>query len=114
MGQTVGVVPLDHKLIQTKLEPSQVIVKGPRSLLENMKSVRTSVFNLDNLTESGRFSISVIQPDQRVVISEKTIDALFEVETTRSNMVIKDMPIYFLTPSNIKKSSTKFANLVVL
>ena len=112
--QTVGQVPIDHKMTDFSLFPKTILVSGPKSIVQNIQNINTSVVNLNDITGSVVKRLKLQNKDLRLEFSSIEVKAQFEIQTTRSNMEIKNLPIYFLTPGYIKKTSHKFANLKVL
>lgn len=112
--QTVGDIPSDHKLMQWSVVPNKITITGPRSLVRTYDEVKTLPISLSNLIESGTISSNLYHIDDRVELSNKKVDYQFEVQPTRANMVIKNIPIHYLTTKNVGNANRRTVNLMVL
>ena len=112
--QTVGNVPSDHKMMQWTLVPPSIEVSGPKSLMEKVSEVKTMVASLSGLTQSGLKSLDLINTDERIKYSQKSVEYQYEIQPTRANMVIKKIPIRFLSTQVLTRSDRRFVNLMVL
>jgi YbbR domain-containing protein len=112
--QTTGEVPSDHKMIKWKLNPSQVVVSGPKSLVSKITEIRSMVIPLNGISESGVKKLNLINTDERIKFSQSTVEYKYEIQPTRANMVLKKIPIRFLSTQVLTRSDRRFVNLMVL
>lgn len=112
--QTVGKIPSDHKLIQQTLFPKEITIKGPRSIVKKFNEVKTLPLNLDNITQSDTRRLSLYKLDDQIEYSQQDVDYQFEIQPTRANLLIKNVPISFFTTRTFKRPNRRFVNLMVL
>ncbi len=112
--QTIGGVPIDHKLIGSSLSPKAIEIVGPKSLIDKINSIKTQVVDLSLMTKSGEKELTLSNNNDRIKMSPKFVRYSYEVKTTRSNMILKGLPIYFLGRKNVKSAQSRVANLMVL
>jgi YbbR domain-containing protein len=112
--QTIGDVPSDHKMMQWTLVPSSIKISGPKSLMENVTEVKSMVTSISGLTQSGSKILDLISIDERLSYSQANVDYQYEIQPTRANMILKKIPIRFLSTKVLKGSDRRFVNLMVL
>ncbi len=112
--QSIGEIPSDHKLIQETILPQSITVSGPESLVRKIKEVKTLPISLNNITQSDSKKLSLYLLDDRVKYSQYDVDYQFEVQPTRANLLIKNVPISFLTTRNFGQADRRSVNLMVL
>lgn len=112
--QSLGQIPTDHKLIQETLVPRNITIEGPHSIVKNIKEVKTLPITLNNITQSDSKKLTLYLLDDRVKYSQYDVDYQFEVQPTRANLLIKNVPISFLTTRNFGHTDRRTVNLMVL
>jgi len=112
--QQVGEIPMDHKLIKSTITPAVIKVTGARSIVDKIDKVATQVVNFSQITNEGNKELYLVKNDNRIRYDVKKVKFEYIVKTTRSNMVLKKIPIYFLTHRQVKSTDVRFANLMVL
>lgn len=112
--QTVGNIPSDHKMMQWTLYPDKVEVSGPKSIVQGLKEIKSMSASLSGITESGKKVLNLITIDERVKFAQDNVEYQYEVQPTRANMIIKDIPIRFLSTKVLLGSNRRFVNLMVL
>lgn len=112
--QRIGNTPLDHQLTSLDIEPTSVFVKGAKSVLNEVKKVKTELFDLTKVKQSGERNLKLIFNDKRLSLNQSVVRLTYNVKTTRSNMVVKDIPIQFLSKYRVENSDMRVANLMVL
>jgi YbbR domain-containing protein len=105
---------VDHKLISTELKPKNINIAGPKSLLKNVFKIDSTPINLSTLKGNDKKIIKLIPLDDRIELSQNTFEYVYNVKPTRSNMVIRDVPIRFLSSKIVKGSNRRKVNLMVL
>lgn len=111
---TAGEIPSDHKMALSEIEPKRVAVEGPASLVRKIKYLETAPVELNGLTGTGAFSAPLAKPDERVKLSKKAVKFSYVVHPTRANMILKNIPVKFLSSNLIKGSNRRSVNLMVL
>jgi YbbR domain-containing protein len=112
--QRIDDIAIDHKMISQKLKPSIVKISGAKSLLDKVKSVETEIIDFKELTETGVKKIRLLNNDKRLTFDTDITLFTYQIETTRSNMILKGIPIKFLSQHTVINSDTRVANLEVL
>jgi YbbR domain-containing protein len=112
--KTIGKIPVDHKLISAELKPKNINIAGPKSLLKNVFKIDSTPINLSTLKGNDKKIIKLIPLDDRIELSQNTFEYVYNVKPTRSNMVIRDVPIRFLSSKIVKGSNRRKVNLMVL
>lgn len=112
--QTIGKVPDDHKLIQQILIPKEITIIGPQKIVKKYNEVKTLPFNLDEITQSDTKRLSLYKLDDYISYTQNEVDFQYEVQPTRANVLIKNVPISFFTTQTFKKPNRRFVNLMVL
>lgn len=111
---TVGKIPLDHKLIFSELKPKMISISGPLSVVREIDKIDSTPINLNDLKGSGEIKGNFATFDTRIELSEDNFIYSYFIKPTRSNMILKDVPIRFLTPHIVKKADTRTVSLMVL
>lgn len=111
---TSGNIAVDHKLIYSELKPSFISISGPKSVLNQIEKIDSTTINLNELKGSGEKVIKFAPFDPRVELSEDSFSYSYFVKPTRSNMVLKDIPIRFLSSHMVIGSNRRKVNLMVL
>jgi YbbR domain-containing protein len=112
--KTIGSIPVDHKLIASEIKPKNINIAGPKSLLKNIFKIDSMPINLNILKGSDKKIVKLVPLDERIELSQTSFQYEYIVKPTRSNMVIKDVPIRFLSSQIIKGSNRRKVNLMVL
>lgn len=112
--QTLGNIPKDHKMIQDELIPKSILIEGPKILVQNINEVKTLPLTLNNITQSDSDKLSLYLLDDRIKYSQYDIRYKYEVQPTRANLLIKNVPISFLTSRNFGHADRRSVNLMVL
>lgn len=112
--QTVGEIPNDHKMLQSTLVPKSISIEGPESIMNKYFEIKTLPVILDNITQSDTRKVTLYGIDERVTLSQTEVLFQFEVQPTRANLLIKNVPIRFLTSRIFTHANRRFVNLMVL
>lgn len=112
--QTIGSIPDDHKLIQQTLVPKEITIIGPQKIVKQFNEVKTLPFNLDDITQSDTKRLGLYKLDEYIKYSQHEVDYQYEVQPTRANVLIKNVPISFFTTQTFKRPNRRFVNLMVL
>lgn len=112
--QTFGRVPVDHKVTYSFLNPKSISIYGPTSIIKNIDHIDTQVFDWSSLTQSGNEKILLRPKDARVKLSVDYVDFKYDIQPTRANLLIKNVPINFLTRRVFSRADSRSANIMVL
>lgn len=110
----VGEIASDHKLLEQKIEPKSIRLKGPRELISHINEIETAPIDLQGLNGKGQKEIQLAPLDSRIHLSSNTTQFHYEVIATRANMILRKIPIRFLSSKMIKNANRRFVTLMVL
>jgi YbbR domain-containing protein len=109
-----GEVPLDHTIISETYSPKMVQVTGAASILKEIDKIDTEEVWLNELVGLGTKNIQLIKPHQSLSLSPDKIQASMKIRPERANLVLKKIPITFVSQKLIKKVEKKLVNVLVL
>ncbi len=113
--QFSGQLPDKLSLNHTKLEPSEVEVYGPRSLISGLKELPIKAIELESLPGLDQVSVEVQLTDDRLTLtSGYDIKFNYQLKAASSNFTLKALPIRFLSEKRKIVSSIKFADVKLL
>ncbi len=112
--QTVGEVPSDHKLIESSVEPNTLLIEGPVSSISKVLSVKTHPIELDGLIKSGKKKVALYQLEETITVSQREVAFSYNIATTRANLILKKIPIRFMSTRIIQGANRRFVKLMVL
>lgn len=114
-AQFIGNLPEKLSLIKPELQPSEVEVYGPRSVIATLKDLSTRPIDLELLVGQENVTVEVALSDDRLSLpSDSKVTFRYQLKATSGNLTLKDIPIKFLTRSKIKETKIKFATLKLL
>jgi len=100
---TEGEVSAGYRLQQISLDPDQIIVSGPRSLIDSERVLRTYVINLDGLNHSITLPVHLnLSPEFINLIGETVVVARIEVQEKFVEKTINKIPV------NVKDASRAY------
>lgn len=111
---TLGQVPGDHKMVQSGIEPQKIMIEGPASITRKIKDIETAPVELNGLTGSHSLNVGLIHGDERVALSQSFVEFKYVVQPTRANMILKNIPVKFLSSKLVKGANRRSVNLMVL
>ncbi|MEX0798401.1 MAG: CdaR family protein [Bacteriovoracaceae bacterium] len=111
---TTGEVPSDHKMITSSIEPKKVMIEGPASIVRKIDRIETAPIELNGLTGSGKIMAFLSRPDDRVSLSQKEVEYQYTIQPTRANLILKNVPVKFLSSQLVKAANRRSVNLMVL
>lgn len=111
---TVGEVPSDHKMIRSSIEPEKIAIEGPISITRNLTKIETAPIELGGLTGSGTMKVGLTGVDERIALGKREVTYNYVIHPTRANMVLKNIPVKFLSSTLIKAVNRRSVNIMVL
>lgn len=103
--QYIGQLPENLVLAKASLEPSEVEVYGPRSVVSKLKTLKVKPIDLDTLNGNEEILAEVQVGDERLSVTGATdIKFKYELRASISNMKLSRIPIKF--PPNRKTINT--------
>ncbi|MBC77540.1 MAG: hypothetical protein CME64_16165 [Halobacteriovoraceae bacterium] len=110
----IGEVPSDHKMVGSSVEPKKILVEGPISLVRKLKYVETGPIELNGLTGDSSLKVPLQGPDERIMLEQEFVEFKYTIHPTRANMILKNIPVKFLSSKLIKEVDRRSVNLMVL
>lgn len=113
--QFSGQLPEKLLLAQAALEPNEVEVYGPRSLISKLKDLPIRPVDLESLPGTEQLPVEVQLPDERLTVTEGfDIKLRYQLKASSSNFTLSDVPIRFLTEKRKISSTIKSAQVKLL
>jgi YbbR domain-containing protein len=113
--QFAGQLPDKLSLHQTKLDPTEVEVYGPRSLISRLKELPIKPIDLEGLPGSDHTTVEVQLSDERLTLTDGfNVKFSYQLKAASSNFTLKKMPIKFLSEKRKIVSNIQFADLKLL
>jgi YbbR domain-containing protein len=97
------------------LEPAEVEVYGPRSLILSLKELPTRPIELSSLPGYEQVPVEIQLPDDRLsLLSGLGIKLNYQLKASTSNFTLKSLPIRFFSEKQKISSLVKFADVKLL
>ena len=113
--QFTGSLPDRLSLSNPALEPAEVEVYGPRSLISKLKELPIKPIELDALVGLDHVPVEVYVPDDRLTLtSGYDVKFSYQLKAASANLVLKEQPIKFIAHSRKVTSPVKFASVKLL
>lgn len=110
-----GTLPDQMNLAKAEIFPQEVEVYGPRSLITKLKEVHTRPVELEGLLGLSEVPVEIQFADDRLSLESGTdLKLVYQLKASGSNMVLKDIPIRFLTQKKKVSSTTRTVTLKLL
>jgi YbbR domain-containing protein len=110
-----GDLPDELRLMSGDVKPGSVMISGPLEVMRRTTSLRTQPIDRQSLSGEGSIPVSISDLDRRVkIVDEGAIEFFYEVKPKKANLVLRNIPIKFLS-SNFKiNSKVKAVSIDVL
>lgn len=96
----------DARVMQIQVEPTTVLVRGPKQVLDGVQTLNTQPYALtapaDGSAETQvRSQVAVLtQLEGRAIqVTPRTVNFRCKVQSRQKNYVLSDVPVHFLCPS---------------
>lgn len=110
-GQLPGYLSLHH----TSLEPQEVEVYGPRTIISKLKEIPIRPINLENLPGMDQIPVEPQLPDDRLTITGGfDLRFHYQLKASNSNLELKNLPIRFLSENKKIVPLNKVASVKLL
>lgn len=109
-----GATPSDYKIMKKSYSPTTVTITGPSDILNFIKEIETVPVDLENLKGEGEMELNFLLNDNRVDFSVPQVNFSYVVKPTRANMILRKVPIQFLSTKIIKNVNKRFVTLMIL
>lgn len=113
--QFTGVLPEQISLKNMEVHPAEVEIYGPRSLIIKLKEVHTRPIEMDSLLGHTDVPLELQFLDDRLSLeSGRDVKLTYQLKAQGANMILKDVPIRFLTQNKNARSVSKTVTLKLL
>ena len=93
-GVTEGKLATGYELRKITLDPDQLVISGPRAILENDKVLKTYAINLNGMDRSTTIQIHLnLKPEFFDLIGETVVTAQIEVQETLEERTVEAVPV---------------------
>jgi YbbR domain-containing protein len=108
--QFTGQLPGKLFLSSSSLQPAEVEVYGPRSLISRLKELPIKPIELDGLPGSEVLPVELQLPDERLTVTSGfDIRFFYQLKASSSNLSLENLPIRFLPGVSKIQASVKKA-----
>lgn len=109
-----GQLPQDYLLQNIQIDPATVVVRGPRSTLDELNSIYTSEINIDGITNSQNIPVSLELPDKNVEFKDEDVEfytARIVITSLPMRKRFEEVPIYVHNKTHVYNYAPKLFNL---
>jgi YbbR domain-containing protein len=85
----IGTLPEEYTLLQVEVIPPEVLVKGPESIVDSQKVVRTSPVDISGLTQSTEMEADLILPDPDLSLTSPKNTVLIRLQISKNDTAEK-------------------------
>src|SRR5690606_5482964 len=111
----VGNLPEGLSISRSEMSPKEIEIWGPQSLVKNIKEISTAPIDKETLIGGNSMNVELIQMDDRVVYEIYQPPKLnCQLKATQANLILRDLPIRYLTQNKKAKSNTSTATIRLL
>jgi len=101
-------------LKEFKLLNEKVLVKGTKNVLKTLNSIETENIDFTHYIGAGKGKALLLNDDSRLVLTKKSVDFSYNVTPTKSNLILKDIPIFRLDQNGKESDTLKTADIFIL
>jgi len=111
----VGNLPEGLSISRSEMSPKEIEIWGPQSLVKNIKEISTAPIDKETLIGGNSMNVELIQRDDRVVYEIYQPPKLnYQLKATKANLILRDLPIRYLTQNKKAKANTSTATIRLL
>lgn len=111
----VGNLPEGLTLSRSELTPKEIEIWGPQSLVKKIKEVTTAPIDKEALIGGNSMNVDLVNRDERVVYEIYQPPKLnYQLKATKANLILRDLPIRYLTQNKKAKANTDTATIRLL
>lgn len=93
-----GKIAQGYRLHTVSVSPETVRVKGPRSMLRNLKKVETEELNLVGMRASRNMRVSLVEPPQFSIYSNSSVEVFVDIQPIIEERTFKRVKVLLLAP----------------
>lgn len=114
-AQLSGQLPNMLSLSKFELQPAEVEVYGPRSVIASIKELTTRPIELDSLVGQETVTVELLLPDERLTVTGGPEIAFnYALKAAGGNLTLSNQPIKFLTRTRKVTSKIQAATIRLL
>lgn len=111
----IGNLPEGLSISRSEMSPKEIEIWGPQSLVKNIKEITTAPIDKETLIGGNSMNVELIQRDERVVFEIYQPPKLnYQLKATKANLILRDLPIRYLTQNKKAKANTSTATIRLL
>jgi YbbR domain-containing protein len=110
-----GQLPERLVLLHAELEPSEVEVYGPRSLISKLKEIPIRPVELEGVLGLDQVSVELQLPDDRLTVSGGSdVKLRYQLKASTSNFTLSEVPIRFLSEKRKLSANVRAATVKLM
>lgn len=110
----VGALDPQYKMVKSELALRKILISGPIETMRGISKLSTRPIDKSTLQKRGEFSVSIVNPDSRIKLEQQSVEYSYVLRPKTANLMLKNIPIRFLSSSRSIYSTEKVASLSVL
>ena len=108
----IGSLPDGLTLTRAELTPKEVEVWGPQTQIKKIKEISTAPIDMESLIGGNSINLDLVNRDERIFYELLQPPKLnYQLKASKSNLVLRDLPIRYLTQN--KKARANIATATV-
>jgi len=109
-----GAVSGDYELVESKIRPTIVVLRGPEKELQNVEALETEPIDISQLVESQSLDLTLKRLSHNVTTNVNTVIATLEIRPKMRNKEFNNLPIAIVGCEEVPfQLSTKIASIRV-
>jgi YbbR domain-containing protein len=109
-----GTLSKELKMISSKITPSKIFVQGPKSLINDLKHIKSQSIDLSTFKKDGELEVALDIDDRLTWANEEKVVFSYKVRARKANKKINNVPIRFLSSNQNFKGSVTSVSMTVL
>jgi YbbR domain-containing protein len=110
--QYAGEIPHEVSILNPLLEPSEIDIEGPKSVISKIKELYTRPVEIENLVGFNQVPVDIQLPDERLMIEPHIeVKLHYKLKTIRSHLTLHDVPIQFISDKIKSRSNLTVARM---
>lgn len=111
----IGSLPAGLKMNRLEVTPKEIEIWGPQSLIRKIKEVSTSPIDMETLIGATSVALDLVSRDERIVYEVLQPPRLnYQLKAEKANLVLRDLPIRYLTQNKKARANTATATIRLL
>lgn len=111
----IGALPDGLSLTRTEVSPKEIEIWGPQTVIKKVKEITTAPIDMESLIGGTSISLDLVNRDERVVYEVMQAPKLnYQLKASKANLVLRDLPIRYLTQNKKARANTATATVRLL